>query len=148
MSRAISVTTNIEAPASVVWDVLTDLPAYPEWNPFILSISGDLRQGGRLSTRIQPPGGRAMSFRPTVTVLEPGHRLEWLGRLGAPGIFDGRHGFTLTQTDAGGTEFRQEETFSGLLVPLTGSILERTREGFSAMNDALSARCTELRERP
>jgi uncharacterized protein YndB with AHSA1/START domain len=54
----------INAPPSAVWKVLTDLPAYPEWNPFIRSISDDLKPGGRLTVVIQPPEGWSMTFRP------------------------------------------------------------------------------------
>ena len=32
--------------------VVTDFAAYPEWNPFIRRISGDLREGTRLEVRI------------------------------------------------------------------------------------------------
>jgi uncharacterized protein YndB with AHSA1/START domain len=35
----------IEAPPDVVWRVLTDFAAYPEWNPFIVRIGGDLTVG-------------------------------------------------------------------------------------------------------
>ena len=31
----------INAPANVVWDIITDFDNYPEWNPFIMEISGN-----------------------------------------------------------------------------------------------------------
>ena len=46
-----------ELPPERVWAVLTDFDSYPKWNPFIHSISGDLRVGGHLIVRIVPPGG-------------------------------------------------------------------------------------------
>ena len=71
--RTISVTTDISAPRATVWAVLTDLAAYPAWNPFILTAEGELGVGSRLAVRIQPPGGGAMTFRPAAFVrsLEP-----------------------------------------------------------------------------
>jgi uncharacterized protein YndB with AHSA1/START domain len=36
------------------WAVLTDLQAYPEWNPFIEKIDGELRVGARVDVRLQP----------------------------------------------------------------------------------------------
>ncbi|WP_242471958.1 hypothetical protein [Blastococcus sp. TML/C7B] len=63
--------------------------------------------------------------------------LEWLGHLGVPGLFDGRHRFELTATPAG-TRLVQSESFSGLLVrPLRGFLDGGTLAGFRAMNDAL-----------
>ena len=44
-----------------------------------------------------------MTFKPRVTVVEPGRRLEWLGTMGIPGLFDGRHSFTLTPLADGRT---------------------------------------------
>jgi hypothetical protein len=59
-----------------------------------------------------------------------------------PGLFDGRHSFTLTPMAGQRTLVQQSETFTGLLTPLTGSILTRTRAGFLAMNEALDHRTT------
>ena len=67
----------IGATASRVWSILTDFAAYPSWNPFIRSISGDVEAGRRLAVSIQPDGGRAMTFRPTVLVAEPNSELRW-----------------------------------------------------------------------
>ena len=81
-----------------------------------------------------------MTFKPRVTVLEPDQRLEWLGTMGVPGLFDGRHSFTLTPLGEGRTRFVQAEDFSGALVPLAGKMLAKTEAGFEAMNAALLAR--------
>ena len=90
--------TQIDLPAvpSVVWEQLIDTVSMGNWNPFITSMSGVLEVGERLRVRIAPVGGRPMAFKPRVTVVEPGRRLEWLGTMGIPGLFDGRHSFTLT----------------------------------------------------
>jgi hypothetical protein len=79
----------IDAPPERMWAVVTDFAAYPEWNPFIRQISGELREGARLQVRIEPPATRATTFRPTVRAVEANRELRWLGRLFMPGIFDG-----------------------------------------------------------
>ena len=81
-----------------------------------------------------------MTFRPTVTALEEGRRLEWLGHLLVPGLFDGRHSFVLHPLPHGGTRLVQSESFTGLLVPLLRATLARTEDGLAAMNEALRAR--------
>ncbi len=57
-----------------------------------------------------------MTFKPRVTVVEPGRRLEWLGTMGIPRLFDGRHSFTLTSRAQGRTRLVQAEDFSGVLI--------------------------------
>ena len=137
--KTISVTTHIQSPPDVVWQILTGFRAYPDWNPFITRASGDIKVGQRLTLRIVPPGTGGMTFRPRVTALEPEHMLEWSGTLGIQGLFDGRHTFILEPTE-GGTTLTQTETFTGLLVPLTNKMLLRTKKGFENMNAALHNR--------
>jgi len=131
----------IAAPIDAVWETLTDLAAYRDWNPFVVSADGRAEVGERLTNRLQPPGGKAMTFKPTVTVVEPTVAFEWLGRLGLPGIFDGRHRFDLAPSEDGGTLVTQSEQFDGILVRFMRRSLDtRTIAGFEAMNAALKAR--------
>lgn len=135
--------TEIEIAATPerVWEVLTDFPAYPAWNPFIPRLDGSAAAGSRLDALLQPPGGRGMRFRPTVLAAEPSRELRWLGHLGVPGLFDGEHRFRIEPLGPDRVRFVQEERFSGLLAPLVLRFVEAgTRAGFDAMNAALKAR--------
>ncbi len=138
--RTIQVVTDIAAPVEIVWAQLSAVSEYAEWNPFITTFRGDLVVGSRPEVRIMPPGGRPMTFRPTITEVEKGKRLEWLGRVVLPGVFNGRHSFHLEALADDRTRLTQAEEFSGFLVPLMGTVLGRTRAGFEAMNDALRVR--------
>jgi hypothetical protein len=131
----------IDAAPEAVWQVLTDLDRYADWNPYIVSSEGRAEVGERLKNRMQPPGGRGMTFKPTVTAAEQGASFEWLGRLGLPGVFDGRHRFDLAPNENGGTVLTQSEQFDGILVRLMRTSLDTaTMAGFEAMNAALKTR--------
>lgn len=143
MSKLVTTHLTISAPAEAVWQTLTDLAAYAAWNPFVTAASGDVGVGQRLDLTVHPPGGRATRFRPWVTAVEPHRYLEWLGHLALPGVFDGRHSFTLTPMSRGRALLQQSETFTGVLTPFTESLLDRTRAGFVAMNDALARRASQ-----
>ncbi len=130
----------INAPPERVWAVVTDFAAYPEWNPFISSISGELHEGARLEVRIEPPGARAMTFKPTVRAVEASRELRWLGHLLLPGVLDGEHSLRIEPLDGGRSRFVQSEGFSGLLVGLFKGTLAKTEAGFEQMNTALKAR--------
>ena len=138
--KTISVVTDIAAPVETVWAELCAVSDYSEWNPFITAFDGPLTLGSRPTIRIAPPGGRAMTFRPTIIRIEDREHLEWLGRVIVPGIFDGRHSFHLEALSDHRTRLTQTEDFSGLLVVLAGTVVERTRAGFTAMNLALRLR--------
>ena len=131
----------IGAPAERVWRLLTDFPSYPQWNPFIRRIRGEPTPGERLEVRIEPPGGRGMTFRPTVLNAEPNRELRWLGHLLVPGLFDGEHSLTIQPLEENRVRFVQREAFRGLLVPLIGRSLDNnTQQGFEEMNRALKER--------
>jgi hypothetical protein len=124
----------------MVWTVLADIDRWPEWNPFAKA-SGRLAVGERLDVEIRPPGGKAMSFRPTVIKLDAGVELRWLGHLGIPGVFDGEHAFRIEPTGAQSCRFQHFESFKGLLAgPLLWLAGDATRRGFEAMHAALKAR--------
>ena len=130
----------IDASPERVWAVVTDFAAYPEWNPFIPRISGELKEGARLEVQIKPPGGRAATFKPTVRAVESSAELRWLGRLLLPGVFDGEHSLRIEPLDGVRSRFTQSERFTGLLVPLFKGTLAKTETGFEEMNAALKAR--------
>ena len=136
--RELHTEIQVNAPASRVWQLLTDFEHYPRWNPFIRRVTGSPEVNSKLEILIQPSGTRGMTFRPTVLKAEPERELRWLGRLLLPGLFDGEHVFEIEKITADAVRFVQREQFSGLLVPLLWSGLDRdTRRGFNEMNAAL-----------
>jgi hypothetical protein len=139
--RRLRAEVEIDAPPARVWEVLSHFDAFPEWNPFIRQISGSPREGEKLEVRIEPPGGRGMTFKPTVLNAEPSRELRWLGHLLLPRLFDGEHTLRIKPLDGGvRSRFIQSEEFRGILVPLFGGGLDKTEEGFRQMNTALKER--------
>lgn len=137
-THRIDTTIDIAAPVQRVWQILCDFPGYARWNPFVRAISGEPEVGASLVVSLEPPGGRAMRFRPIIVAFERERELRWKGKLLIPGLFDGEHWFRLREHAPGGTTFEHGEQFSGLLVPRFRPTLEdATRRGFVAMNEAL-----------
>lgn len=68
-------------------------------------------------------------------------KLSWLGHLFFPGLFAGRHEIIINDIGSGAIIFIHREEFSGLLVPLLWTSVEKsTRSGFALMNQALKKR--------
>lgn len=121
-----------------VWTILTDFENYPNWNPFIKSIKGDVNVGKVITVRIEPSEAKGMTFKPEILTFKTNKELSWLGHLFFAGIFDGEHKFEIIDNGNGTTTFRQSEIFRGILVPLFKKQLDNnTKEGFEEMNKKL-----------
>lgn len=144
--KTIHTTTLVDAPPEIVWNVITDLPRYQDWNPFITELAGDLRVGGRLRATFSLAGRKPRTFMPTVTILEPGQQLTWLGRPAIPRMFDAEHTLAVESADSG-TAFIHTEHFRGVLPPVMGRLLAATHDAFVAMDSALARRAQALARR-
>ena len=137
--KTIETITDIDAPADVVWQIITDFDRYPDWNPFITELHGSLHEGARLRATFTLAGRKPQTFTPRITILEPGRRLVWCGGLAIPRLFDAEH--TLAVEASGpATVFTHREHFRGVLVPMLGKTLTATHDAFIAMDAALARR--------
>jgi len=139
--REIYTQVTINAPAERVWAITMDTGRYPEWNPFIKSVHGDLRPGARIRVNLHPANSHTTPIFPTVLAVEPNHELRWRGHALIPGLFDGEHSFTVEPTGPNSCRFIQQEKFSGSLVPFAWRwITTDVIAGFREMNQALKLR--------
>jgi len=129
----------IDRPPADVWNVVSNSTAYPDWNPFLIRVDGDFREGETIRI-VLGIGPDSMVFKPTVLVVRPEQDLCWRGSVWIRGVFDGTHCIHLTAV-TGGTHLEQTESFSGLLVGrLTKDVIEETQRNFQAMNAAVKQR--------
>ena len=144
-TRTIRSAIEIRAPLDLVWGVLTDFASYPEWNPHIRRVTGNVAEGARITINTQPPGGRMIVMRPTVVTWEPPNEVRWRSKFVSGRLFSGEHGFRLEPTAPDRVRFVQDETFSGVLIPFYSSLrLARTRRGFDETNEALRDRAEQM----
>lgn len=132
MSHVIRTDVDIDASKEAVWDVLVDFPRYGGWSNFS-RVEGTAQVGNRLSMKM--PG---FSFRPTVTAVEPGARLQWSGTLISERLFLGRHSFILSANPDGTTHLTNHEEFSGGLATLFQRFAKQGGDnGYTAFNAGL-----------
>jgi hypothetical protein len=149
MTSELTSSVDIDATPACVWQVLMDLSAYPEWNPFVTRADGEFAVGARV-TFTGPPASALLRVRFPATVLElvPDRRLAFrvrLVKLGLPGLLDVQQTMTLDPRDGGGVRLWEEARFSGALVPLlTRSLNREHTPSFLAMNAAFKERAERL----
>ena len=135
MAKEIKTSISIEASPEKIWSILTSFDKYPNWNPFIKELRGEVSAGNKISVVIKPEGQKAMIFKPKVLSYVVNKEFTWKGHLLIPGIFDGEHHFELMDNGDGSTTFLQSEKFKGVLAGLLN--LENTEKGFKLMNERL-----------
>lgn len=146
MATEIESSTEIDAPPETVWKVLTNLPEFARWNPFIRNARGSMEVGGEVHVHVRPPLGLPLRFRATVTERDEKHAIRWHGHVLADWFAAGDHIFKIEELPGGRARFTQKETFTGIL-PWLGKRLLTTqaKAGFDAMNHALAARSEAAR---
>jgi hypothetical protein len=138
--------TEIEIAASAerVWRVLTDVPAYPQWNSLGFEIRGEMKVGAKLSVRVRALGGLPIRFRVRLLRVEPERELCWRGRLALSSLFAGEHALIIRPLSDTRVRFVQSEVYTGLLARAFLLIMGATnRRIFERMNQALKARAEQ-----
>ncbi|MEM8695983.1 MAG: SRPBCC domain-containing protein [Pseudomonadota bacterium] len=75
----VSETVDIAAPASLVWDILTDMPRYNEWNPFCVRAVSKLEMGAAVEMTLvnyAAPGTLVPNLE-YICAFEPEKLLSW-----------------------------------------------------------------------
>ena len=133
----------IQATPEKVWQVLTDLDRYPEWNPFIHHAIGSARLGEKVDITF-PSGSKDMTLHCTVVEAVPNRKLCWKYDVILPGLWSGEHSFTIETIDTDRIRFIDKEIFNGLLIPLQAKDIDtNSRRDFEAMDKALKARAEQ-----
>jgi hypothetical protein len=136
--RHIRTEREIDAPPAAVWAVLTDLPAYPAWNPHVVAAEGDLREGARLDIRVRTGDGHPRAMRVTVERVDPERTLSWVGTVVGSGVFEARHTFELHPLAGDRTRLVNREDLTGVLVGVV--VPEDASLSYGAANEALAER--------
>lgn len=141
----IAETIVIAAPASMVWAVLTDLPAYGTWNPFVVACRSTLVVGEPIVMRVHVFPAFAQPQTETVLEHVPGARLCYGIAPSRFGVLTSRRCHDVEALDAGRSRYRSHFVLSGVLEPVVRGLLgARLAAGFHAMTVAVGRRAERL----
>ncbi|MFI5527243.1 SRPBCC family protein [Kitasatospora sp. NPDC051853] len=104
----VELSTTVRAPLARLWELHTDIAAWPAWLPDVTAAETDGRPLAVGSVFRWHTHG--LDITSTVLELVPGRRIVWGGP--AHGI-EGVHVWTFEETDGGEVTVRTEESWSG-----------------------------------
>ncbi len=135
--KKLDVQTTINAPPEVVWAKLTDTRTLAGGGLGLVSLSGEMRLGGKLTLVNEVAPGRAFSI--SITEFEPNRLMVWSD--GMPlGLFKGVRSFLLTPVPDG-TQLQMTEVFTGLMLPLIWKSMPDLKPGFQKFATGLKQLC-------
>jgi len=123
--KSIKTAITINAPAETIWNILAHTAAYPTWNPLVVTLNGELKEGNNIEIHVSLGKDKPSVFKPRLLVVKKDTELRWIGSLFVKGV--------------------HEEVFTGMLSSLIfGMIGKDTLAGFNAMNEALKHRAEAM----
>jgi uncharacterized protein YndB with AHSA1/START domain len=144
-----SVTVEIEAPASIVWKVLTDLDHYAEWNTFCPGIKSGLKVGDPVIMTVKKPNsdelGTAVEY---LVCVEPEQLLSWEARPTDESKAAARRDQYITALGAERCSYVTTDVFLGVLADeLMKAIGAWAKSGFDDVARELKKRAEAIYER-
>lgn len=120
-SRMTSISIEIEADQSTVWKIITNASDYPRWNSTVVSLEGDIKEGGKVALKSTLDEKRV--FKLKIKTFEPERKMSW-------GDGQGTRTYTLESINDGATRFTMVEKISGLMFPLYAKFIPPFDENF------------------
>lgn len=108
-SRETSVSINVSADPSIIWNLLVNASDYPRWNSTIISIDGSIAVGEKI--RLKSTLAPKRVFKLKVKSLVNGKEMVW-------GDGQGTRIYLLTPNADGTTTFAMNEKIGSFMFPL------------------------------
>ena len=144
MSFVIDRRLEVEAPASVVWGVLTDLDSYGQWNPFVPECRSTLRPGDRIEMKVKL-GRRTSRQVEQMLSFHEGREFSYRMRPLPFGALSSLRVQRVEEIDEGHCRYHTHFELQGWLMPMVRRLLGAQLDvGFSGMTQGLKRRSEQM----
>ena len=144
MNFVIDKTVEIRAPASVVWEVITDLAAYPQWNPFVVECHSTMKPGDAIDMRVQL-FAKPQKQREWMREHVPGRRLSYNMKPAPLGALASARSHEVKAIGGERTRYQSHFELRGWLLPMVRGIMGAKLEtGFAGMTEGIRQRAESL----
>jgi hypothetical protein len=144
MAFVIDATLEIEAPAELVWEVITDFPRYGEWNPFILACQTTLKPGDPIDLKVALMS-KPQQQREWILSHTPGVEFSYSMKPAPLGLLRSRRQHKVSALGAGRCRYESHFELAGALRPLVTALLgANLQRGFAGMTGGIKSRAERL----
>lgn len=144
MSFVIDRTVEINAPAQLVWEVITDLPRYGEWNPFVLECQSTLMPGEAINMKVKL-GSKLQAANEVMLENVAGKRLAYRMKPVPPGALSSFRSHDIESLGTDRTRYQSHFELLGWMMPLVRGLMGKHLEaGFAGMTDGIQQRAEQL----
>ena len=135
----------VKAPAGIVWEILADVQAWPQWSTLYSKASGVIGFGERLKLEVSLPGQAPQAIEPVIFEWEPHEVIHWKLKSMA-GLIENVRFLEVEALSETGCIFSNGEIYGGLMGPSRAAIKQRSviRQGFQALGEAMRDRAEAL----
>lgn len=146
MAFVIDLAADIDAPAELVWQVITDFPRYGEWNPFVPECRSSLVPGEPIDMLVRVSGSSPRKQREWIRSHTPGRELSYSMKPVPPGALHSLRSHTVTPLSDDRTRYESHFELGGWLHPVVVALLGKNlRRGFEGMTDGIKEQAEKLR---
>ncbi|NUS43756.1 MAG: SRPBCC domain-containing protein [Mycobacteriaceae bacterium] len=139
---------DIDAPAPVVWQVITDFSRYSEWNRFCLEAKSTLEVGSPIDMNVRL-AGTVRRQREWVLSHSPGREFSYRMKPVPFGALRSLRSHTVTPLGPDRTRYVSRFEIRGWLQPVVTAVLGRTlRTGFAAMTAGIETESERVAKLP
>lgn len=144
MKRAVEHRIGVQAPAEIVWEVVSDFETWHQWNPLYRKAEGQMKIGTNLTLEQHLPGEPAKVISPIVQDWVPYEQLHWrAARLG--GFVTAIRYLEIESMGPGNSTFSNGELFIGMLLRLISrDERRRLKAAFTEMGEAVRDRAEAI----
>jgi hypothetical protein len=145
MQRAVEYRIGVQAPAEILWEVISDFAAWGDWNPVHPRIQGDLRIGTPLNVEVVlGDDAPAKTVEAVVQDWVPYEQLHWRTKR-LRGFVTAIRYLEIEKMGPANATFSNGELFVGALVRLVSrDERRRLRAAYTRMGEAVRERAEAL----
>lgn len=134
----------INAAAETVWEVITDVATYPEWNPFVLACQTSLKPGEAINMKVKLGNG-IQKANEIIDEVHTGRGFSYRMKPPPLGALRSYRTHDIEPRDIRTCVYRSHFELNGWLSPVVAMIMRsKLQAGFDGMAAAIKKRAESL----